>query len=155
MRESETLRSKSDVNWSVDSRGTEALSARRPAPLGNSSLGTPDSVIAANCVINGDLKLAGMTRIDGQVEGEITTEGELIVGESAAIKANILGKVVIVLGRVEGHIKCTERLELHAGAHVTGDVLSPRVMMEDGVLFEGRCWMAEQRKSAEARETQS
>ncbi len=118
--------------------------ARRP------QLNSPDSVLAAHCVIKGDIELKGRAQINGRLEGEISSEGELTIGEEAEIKANIFGKVVIVYGRVEGHIKCSERLELHAGAHVVGDVLSPRVVIQDGVIFEGRCWMGEEQLRAQS-----
>ena len=113
-------------------------------------LNIPDSVLAAHCVLKGDLELKGKSQINGRVEGEISSDGELTIGEEGQIKADIFGKIVIVYGRVEGHIKCSERLELHAGAHVTGDVLSPRVVMQDGVVFEGRCWMGEEQLRAQS-----
>src|SRR5262245_30329942 len=117
--------------------------------LRRTPLNIPDSIFGAGCVLKGDLELKGKSQINGRVDGEISSEGELTIGEEAEIKANIFGKVVIVYGRVEGHIKCTERLELHAGAHVTGDVLSPRVVIQDGVVIEGRCWMGEEQLRAQ------
>ena len=109
-----------------------------------------DSVIAAACSITGDLDLKGKVQINARVEGEIISDGELLIGEEGDIKANIFGKVVIIFGRVVGDIKCEERLELHAGAHVTGNVLSPRVVIQDGVVFDGRCWMGEEQLQNEA-----
>jgi cytoskeletal protein CcmA (bactofilin family) len=109
-----------------------------------------DSVIAAACSIQGDLNLKGRTQINCTVEGEVVSDGELIIGEEGNIKANIFGKVVLIFGRVVGDIKCDERLEMHAGAHVTGNVLSPRVVIQDGVVFDGRCWMGEEQLQKKA-----
>lgn len=143
------MRSRSDVNWNTEYREADpSIIKREPAAGSRATLmSNADSIIASECVIKGDLELHGRAHINGKVEGEITSDGELIVGEQGTIRANISGKSVIILGRVEGHIKCSERLEMHAGAHVTGDVLSPRVVIQDGVLFDGRCWMAEDRKT--------
>ena len=143
------MRSRSDVNWNTEYREADPSTIKRESGVSARATLTSsaDSVIAAECVIKGDLELHGRAHVNGKVEGEVTSDGELIVGEQATIRANISGKSVIILGRVEGHIKCTERLEMHAGAHVTGDVLSPRVVIQDGVLFDGRCWMAEDSKT--------
>ena len=139
------MRSRNDSSWDVDYKESLTSVVKRQNPVSS-----PDSVLAAHCIFRGDVELRGKTQINGQLEGEISSEGELIIGEEAYIKANIFGRIVIIFGRVEGHIKCTERLEIHAGAHVTGDVLSPRVVIQDGVVFEGRCWMGEEQLRAQS-----
>src|SRR5206468_3939682 len=88
----------------------------------------------------------GVAQIDGVVEGEVLSEGELIIGEGAQINAKIRGQLVKVFGTVRGDIDCTERLELHNGAILAGNISSPSVVINDGVVFEGNCLMREKRK---------
>ena len=133
------MRNRSESPWDAPSLRDSV----QPVVRSQSATNLPNTIIGPQCVIKGDLELQGRAQVNCQVEGEISSEGELIIGEEADIKANIFGKIILVFGRVEGHIKCTERLEMHAGAHVTGDVLCPRVVIQDGVVFEGRCWMGE------------
>lgn len=137
------MRSKNETAWDVDYRDTLQVTTKRsPGAQGDSSL-------AAGCVLTGDLELQGRVQLNCTVRGEISSSGELIIGEEADINANIFGRVVLIFGRVVGDIKCDERLEMHAGAHVTGNVLSPRVVIQDGVIFEGRCWMGEEQLRSE------
>jgi cytoskeletal protein CcmA (bactofilin family) len=93
----------------------------------------------------GNLDLKGGAQIDGSVAGEISAEGELVIGESAQVKAAIQGEQVRVFGRVIGDIVCSERLELFSGARVTGNISSPRLIIHDGVIFDGSCQMEQQR----------
>ncbi len=99
------------------------------------------TVIGANCLFRGRLDLQGRVQIDGTVEGDIVVEGELIIGPTGIVKANILATRAIISGRLTGDIRCEERLELQTGAYLTGDIAAPQVVMEDGVVFDGRCWM--------------
>ncbi len=103
----------------------------------------PNVIIGVGCKIIGDLTLEGNARIDGSIEGEIKIAGELIIGESAVINAKIYGRAVQVFGRFDGDLLCSEKLEIHAGACVTGSISSPRLLIEDGVVFEGSCTMNE------------
>ena len=145
------MRSKNDSAWDVDYREAMPVVQKRgtstKSGLQVGSYGSPDTTLAAGCIFTGDIELTGRAQLNCKLEGEISSGGELIIGEEADIKANIFGNVVIIFGRVVGDIKCDERLELHAGAHVTGNVLSPRVVIQDGVVFEGRCWMSEELKA--------
>lgn len=99
------------------------------------------TVVAQGCRLRGTIELNGSAVIDCAVEGEISGEGELTIGESAVINASIDGETVKVLGRVKGDIRCTTRLELLTGACVTGNISAPRLVIQDGVVFEGRCAM--------------
>lgn len=106
--------------------------------------GSLNAIVGQGCRIIGDLELEGDVRIDGAVEGEIKlTTGKLVIGETATINAKIFARIVNVFGRVDGDIVCSERLEIHSGACVTGTIASPRLIIEDGVVFEGSCQMSQ------------
>lgn len=103
--------------------------------------------IGSGCSVEGDLALEGAGSILGNVKGEVVVRGRLVVGESAVIDSPIRAVAAEIFGRVRGNIECSESLELHAGACVTGDISSPRVIIRDGVVFEGRCSMPKENAS--------
>lgn len=112
-----------------------------PQGNGASTLRSPNAVIGQGCRIAGKLEFEGDVQLNGEVQGEIFSQGELVVGETAVIQANLNGRVVRVFGRVQGNITCSHRLELNGGAAVTGDLTSPSLVIREGVVFEGRCSM--------------
>lgn len=91
--------------------------------------------------VNGQLSFQGAVRIDGSVDGEIQCQGTLTIGEGADIRAKISGRVVILRGRVEGNVTAKERLELIAPARLVGNVDTPRLLVTEGVVFDGNCAM--------------
>jgi cytoskeletal protein CcmA (bactofilin family) len=99
------------------------------------------TTIGAGARIDGELELKGGAFVDCHVEGKIVSDGDLIIGESGVIHAPISGQRVTVLGVVRGDISCSEKLELHAGACVTGNLETPSLIIHDGVVFEGSCRM--------------
>jgi cytoskeletal protein CcmA (bactofilin family) len=82
-----------------------------------------------------------MVRIDGTFTGEISTNDTLHIGEGAKVSAEISCGTVIVEGDVVGNIKATGAVELHRPAKVRGDITSPSLSIEKGVVFEGRSKM--------------
>jgi cytoskeletal protein CcmA (bactofilin family) len=83
----------------------------------------------------------GTVRIDGTFTGEITTSDMLIIGDSAKVTAEVSCGTIVVHGEVVGNIKATQAVELHKPARVKGDVATPSLMIERGVVFEGRSKM--------------
>lgn len=90
----------------------------------------------------GTISYSGTVRIDGYLDGEIHTEGILLVGEDAVIQAKITAGTVVCKGKITGNIVAKERVKLRAPAVVSGSVKTPVLSMEDGVLFNGDLEMA-------------
>ncbi|MEE9384782.1 MAG: polymer-forming cytoskeletal protein [Nannocystaceae bacterium] len=99
------------------------------------------TVLGKGSSFDGKLTFEGAVRIDGNFSGEIQTDGTLIVGESAEIKAQIKATVVVVQGRVQGDVHATESLEIHQPAHVSGNLETPSLVIQKGAQFEGNCKM--------------
>ena len=83
----------------------------------------------------------GTIRIDGHVEGEIITEGTLIVGESAIINAEISAGTVVSGGKITGNITAMEKIQFLPTAVLDGSIKTPLLMIEEGVRFNGNCQM--------------
>ena len=101
----------------------------------------PDTVLGVGSRICGSLGFAGTVQIDGEVEGDIACEGELTIGEQAVIQGLIQASSARIFGKVVGDVNCRDRLELHDGDSVHGDILCPKVVIQDGVFFDGTCRM--------------
>jgi cytoskeletal protein CcmA (bactofilin family) len=99
------------------------------------------AMIGAGSRITGTLHLSGQAELDCQVEGEIEAPDTLIIGESAQIKARVHGGDIIVRGTVQGDIIATKRITLKRPAKVAGNISAPNLIIEEGVLFEGKCSM--------------
>jgi len=80
-------------------------------------------------------------RINGKFEGVLETKGNLTIGPTAVIFANILGDNIIIGGRVKGKITAKERLTILPSAIVEGDVFPARLNVAEGAILEGRCCM--------------
>ncbi|MGH7793881.1 MAG: bactofilin family protein [Candidatus Binatia bacterium] len=91
--------------------------------------------------VSGQLSFQGPARIDGVVDGEIQCQGSLTIGEGAEVRAKISGQVVIIRGKVEGNVTAKEKVELLAPARLIGDVNAPRLVITEGVVFDGDCSM--------------
>ncbi len=94
--------------------------------------------------ISGKLLFEGVTRIDGQIDGEITAKESLIIGESAVITAQIKASAIIIGGKVSGDITATQRLEIRPSARVIANLTSPVLVVHEGAMFEGNCSMPPQ-----------
>ena len=98
--------------------------------------------------ITGTVKLDSTGRIEGEVEGEIHAR-DLVIGESAVVKAMVQGATVVVHGTVTGDIRATSRLEIRRPAKVKGNISSPVLVIEEGASFEGKCSMGDLKGVAE------
>lgn len=85
----------------------------------------------------GTLSYSGTVRIDGYLDGEIHTDGVLLVGEEAVIQAKITTGSIVCKGRITGDIIAKESVKLRAPAVMNGSVKTPILSIEDGVLFNG------------------
>jgi cytoskeletal protein CcmA (bactofilin family) len=98
---------------------------------------TGDLLLGAGAEFDGRLTFAGTVRIDARFKGTISTNDVLVVGENARIDADITCGTIIVHGQVTGAIRARDAVELHVPAKVRGDVVTPSLAIERGVLFEG------------------
>ncbi|AGT07811.1 bactofilin family protein [Paracoccus aminophilus] len=105
-----------------------------PAPAAPRHRGTP-SVLSADLTVTGNIKTAGDVQIEGTVEGDIRAH-QLIVGETATIKGEIVADEIVVNGRVVGRVRGL-KVRLTATARVEGDIVHKTIAIESGAHFEG------------------
>lgn len=94
--------------------------------------------IGKSVVIKGELSGSEDIFLDGEVEGSIELrEQSLTVGPNGRIRANINAKEVVIHGKVDGNISGTDRVELRKSAVLVGDIVTQRIIIEDGAYFKG------------------
>lgn len=97
----------------------------------------PETTIAANVTIKGEMRFEKLMRIDGTFEGELHSAGKLIVGPTGSVKANIALEEAFISGKVEGDICVKKRLVLRGRAEVRGDITAPLLSVDEGVVIIG------------------
>jgi cytoskeletal protein CcmA (bactofilin family) len=91
--------------------------------------------------VTGKLVFEGPARIEGHVEGEISAQDTLVIGEGAVVNAQIVGSAVVVHGRVTGDVTARKKLEVRAPGKLYGNITTPSLVIHEGVIFEGQCTM--------------
>ena len=111
--------------------------ASAPAPARQSPAATRN-VLSTDVEIKGIVKFTNDLVVDGKIEGEIHSDGNLTIGENARIKAEVKTATIVVYGKVHGNLSATERIELKASAEVVGDIKAKVLSIEAGAIFVGK-----------------
>ncbi len=102
---------------------------------------TSISVIDHGCEIEGRLTFGGTLILNGKFQGEVVSSDTLIVGEAGDLQADVRVGVAIVSGQISGQITARQRVELRGNARIRGDIVTPTLILEKGVIFNGHCKM--------------
>ena len=116
---------------------TPTPSKAKVSSPGSGSLTGNKNILSSDVEIKGKLRFSSELIIDGRIEGEVNSGGDLIVGENARIVGNIKTRSVVVFGDVEGNITVTDRCELKQNATLHGDVTAGKLAIEEGATFMG------------------
>jgi cytoskeletal protein CcmA (bactofilin family) len=93
------------------------------------------TVIAADTIISGTIRAQGPVLIEGRIEGDICTDGVLMIGEGAIVVGNVYAGSVICRGLIVGDIVASEEVELLESASLNGTVRAPVFSVDDGALL--------------------
>ncbi len=107
-----------------------------------------NNVIGENSYFTGKFLINGSLRIDGRFEGKYLQADQLYIGPSGKIMTNINAVSVIVEGLVIGNINASNRVLLMPTAKILGDIKTPELIIQNGVILEGRCTIANDLKSS-------
>ncbi len=103
--------------------------------------GEINTLLGKGSEFEGKLTFEGTVRIDGKLSGEIISDDILVVGEGAELHAEVEIGEIIIQGTVVGNIKAKRSVEIHAPGKVKGDITTPSLQIEEGVIFEVRSFM--------------
>lgn len=104
-------------------------------------MGEITTLLGRGAQFEGKLTFDGTVRIDGRFKGEVFSEDTLVIGEGAVVEAEIEVGEIIIQGTVVGNIVAKRSIEIHAPGRVKGDLTTPTLQIDRGVIFEGRSFM--------------
>ena len=95
--------------------------------------------LAEGTEIKGEIRFREMMRIDGKVSGTIVSEGELVIGESGDVQAEVKVGILSVSGKLTGKVQAAEKIEIHPKGRVHGELTlaKPNLVIHEGGMFEG------------------
>ena len=103
-----------------------------------------NSLIGENTVLRGEFDLKGVLRIDGVFHGNVQGEGKVLIGENGESNGDISANVVIIGGKVKGNIIATEMVSILSTGTIIGNMQTPRLIAEEGMIFDGKCIILKQ-----------
>ena len=107
-----------------------------------------NNVIGENSFFSGTFIINGSLRVDGRFEGKYLQAEQLYVGRGGKIKTNINAVSLIVEGLIIGNINASSRVLLMPTAKIYGDIKTPELIIQNGVILEGRCTIANDLKTS-------
>ena len=123
---------------------TVPIPAAEPAPIPAPRYATVNSMeqcsIGKSLVIKGEVSGSESLFIDGRVEGSITLSGgatRVTIGKNGVVAANLSAREVVVMGKLQGSVMASERLDIRSEGSLTGDVVTQRISIEEGAYFKG------------------
>lgn len=97
----------------------------------------PETTLGEGVFFKGQLNFKTLLRIDGKFEGELISDGKLIIGPSGVVKSNVKLREAIIEGYLEGNMEVKERVELRGEAQVRGDIRTKFLSVDEGVTIVG------------------
>jgi len=97
-----------------------------------------NTVIGEDAFFKGSIQTQRSVRIEGNMEGEINSQGEVFIGEKSKVNANVFGKRVIISGEVKGNIEALNGLEITKTGRVYGDITGDHLIIEEGAVYKGK-----------------
>src|ERR1700685_4650722 len=120
-------------------------------PVKTTTAPIEQATIGRTLVIKGEIIGTEALYIDGRIEGKITlTDNRVAIGRNGVVQANITAREVVVMGKVNGNIECTDRVDIRSEGSVTGDVSTVRISVEDGAALKGGIQVRNEQKHKEA-----
>jgi cytoskeletal protein CcmA (bactofilin family) len=100
-----------------------------------------DTVIGNDAYFQGTLTAKGSLRIDGRVDGSVVDAKFVTLGKTGKVKGDISCEVCSISGEVKGNVSAVDHIEVLSGSKVDGDLRAPRIILEEGAVFNGNCAM--------------
>ena len=99
------------------------------------------TIIGAGTTITGDIESSGDIRIDGKLIGNLTSKAKVLIGQEGIVEGDIIGQHADIMGKVTGHIKIDELLQLRGKSNVSGEIITGKLEVEPTASFNGSCHM--------------
>ncbi len=116
--------------------------------------GTPEQAeitafLGKGTEFKGVLSFEGTIRVDGKVEGEVVSKDTLIAGDGSYLQGEITVGTIICSGTIVGNVNASQKVHMLAPGSVQGNIRTPKLIIEEGVSFDGKSEMAGEKKAAD------
>jgi cytoskeletal protein CcmA (bactofilin family) len=123
---------------SFQKSGSPASNPNAYNPIKTVTAPVDQATIGRTLVIKGEISGSEALYIDGRIEGKINMpESRVTIGRNGKVDASIQAKEVVVMGKVNGNIECSDRVDIRAEGSVNGDIATVRISVEDGAALKG------------------
>ncbi len=100
------------------------------------------NIVAHGSRFEGKISSPGSMRVDGQVMGDVSLTGDLVIGANGEINGNVDAQTVTVGGKITGNIVAKSKLVLETKAKIKGDIRAAKLVIDEGAVFDGKCDMS-------------
>ncbi|MCU1299951.1 MAG: hypothetical protein JWQ87_235 [Candidatus Sulfotelmatobacter sp.] len=124
--------------YTYNGKSNQPASNSNPNPVKTVSAPVEQATIGRSLFIKGEVSGSEALYIDGRIEGKISLpDNRVTIGRNGSVQANITAREVVVMGKVNGNIECSDRVDIRSEGSVTGDVSTIRISVEDGAVLKG------------------
>lgn len=110
----------------------EKRSPREAAPI------VAETVLSNQIKLEGRLQSTSNIKFDGEMLGDVTTDGDMSLGQNGRVKGNVSGRNVVVGGTIQGNVSTSGRLEILATGKVFGDIVVGSLIIDEGGILRGK-----------------
>jgi len=100
------------------------------------------NILHSDVDLRGNLKCTGHVFFDGKLDGDLMTDGSIEFGENAVVRGNVAAANILARGKINGNLAARDRLEVKARTDIVGDLRGAKLVMEEGVSFQGKAEIA-------------
>ncbi|MGD9053661.1 MAG: polymer-forming cytoskeletal protein [Desulfobacterales bacterium] len=109
------------------------------------------SLVSKNVKIEGEIGGPENLHIEGYIKGAIAVSGDVFVGNTGIVEADLEAKNIIIQGEVTGNVTAHQQLEIHPSGKLIGDCTATSIDIKEGAVFEGRSMMMKSARAATGR----
>ncbi|MDQ0338805.1 cytoskeletal protein CcmA (bactofilin family) [Caldalkalibacillus uzonensis] len=114
-----------------------------------------NTLIGKGTRLEGKIVSSSSLRLDGELVGEIQTEGNITLGKEGNVHGNLYAKNITIEGRIEGNLCAKKHIYLSSSAQVLGDITAESLEMEKGATFNGKSTMGKEEVTDMMKKTES
>lgn len=105
-----------------------------------------NTLIGTGSFIKGDVRIDGMVRLDGDLEGRLETPERVYVGSESRVKGDIIARSVVVCGIIQGDVIAPEGVKIESSGMVIGNILTTKMVVDSDVILHGKCFAIDNRE---------
>ncbi len=104
-------------------------------------ISTSSNSIGKGTYLEGNIETHGNIRIEGKINGNVISKSKIALGAQSNVQGNIIAQNADIEGEVKGKLEIAELLVLKATAIINGDIVTGKMVVEPGAVFNGSCKM--------------